>query len=223
MKHSTSIALEYSTLLILFTKKIYHWQVVNSSAVQVKRIVYLVCCVQIYRKTGINTTSYTLTDEEWAEMSNECPDGFYWSIQTSEIRTPSNAYYSQINFTPVKHQYLSHDYYDIYTERQVYLSAGEQYDYTLSVSSEGYHLIQTCGTLSVVLELYSSDGTLLNSSSGSSDTGYGNNAFLSYNFDKDENYILRIKALVNMMMGNTKIVIVTTDEYDDYDERFGLI
>ena len=172
----------------------------------------------IFSKPQLLTTSYTPTTEEWKTISIYCADGFYWTINTSESKTPCvGSYSSEIETSNAKFDYLSHNYLDLYTEERIYIEQFQQYDYYLSFSSSGNHIIQTLGSINTVFELYSEEGVLLVSSTESDNAGYSNNAFISYNFDSSKNYILRVKLAVNMLMGNTKITIVSSQGYNGYN------
>lgn len=77
-----------------------------------------------------------------------------------------------------------------YTERQMYLSERDYADYTVTFSTSGNKVIQTFGTLDTIIELYSLDGTLIDTFD---DEGYSQNAFFSYNTVANETYTIRVK------------------------------
>lgn len=179
-----------------------------------------------YTKPLNDTTTYTLTVNEWNTIQNSCPNGFYWYVEASEKRDPSDSAFISPCYlvNTYKKNSISHDYYwDQYSEWQIGLKAGEHCDFHISFTVDGYHLIQTFGTMDTVMELYSSSGVLLVSQDASDDCGYESNALISYYFDDADIYILRIKARgTNSTFAQYfKLSIVTTYRHDSYESAYG--
>ncbi len=77
-----------------------------------------------------------------------------------------------------------------YAERKLYLIEKEYADYTITFLTAGTKLVQTFGALDTELELYDSNGTLIDSSD---DDGYNTNALLSFYTSANSTYKIRVK------------------------------
>ncbi|MBQ8625412.1 MAG: hypothetical protein IJ419_04475 [Agathobacter sp.] len=87
------------------------------------------------------------------------------------------------------------------------LTPGSYYDLHVTFGTTGSKLIQTFGTMDTIIELYSSSGTLLISSSQTDDEGYQANAFLRYYTKADSQYIIRVRFYNPNLSGSTKLSI----------------
>ena len=178
-----------------------------------------------YIKHLDDTTTYTPANNEWKQIANSCPNGFYWYVEASEKRTPSESnYMSKCYWSGSKKHTITHDYYfDQYSEWLVALKAEEHCDYHVSFSVDGFHLIQTFGQTDTILELYAADGTPLVTANECDDDGYEQNALISYYFEETTNYILRVKirSTNTTFTHYTKLAIVTTYPHSSYESAYG--
>ena len=93
-----------------------------------------------------------------------------------------------------------------YTERMVYLDAGETAEFNITFGSSGTKLIQTFGTKDTVMELYSSSGALLVSDE-CDDAGYRLNSLLSYYFSAGVQYTLKVRYYSSATSGVCKLAL----------------
>ena len=82
-------------------------------------------------------------------------------------------------------------------------------------------MVQTFGNQNTVLELYSSDGTLLLEKSDTDDDGYSQNALFTYFFTADLEYIIRVRFYSSSTYGTIKLAIVPSYHYDNYEATYG--
>ena len=108
---------------------------------------------------------------------------------------------------------------DRYIERQMLLtSINPIKEYKLTFPLDGNWIIQTFGFRDTVMSIYDESGNLLISDNNS---GYRNNALLSYNFTANTQYTLRIELAPNgvqgyVMLGMAPGTMVGT-EYEDFE------
>lgn len=86
----------------------------------------------------------------------------------------------------------------------------------------GNIVIQTFGECDTILELYSPDGSLLLGADDTDDNGYDLNAFLSYNFNANTEYIIRIRLYEDQSDSLTKLAVIPTYEYESYYDIYDL-
>ena len=93
-----------------------------------------------------------------------------------------------------------------YTERMVYLDAGETAEFNITFNTAGTKLVQTFGTKDTVMELYSSSGTLL-VSDDCDDGGYSLNSLFGYYFSAGVQYTLKVRYYSTSTSGICKLAI----------------
>lgn len=98
---------------------------------------------------------------------------------------------------------------------------GGYIDFILHFRSSCNRVIQTFGIQDTYLELYTSDGTLVQGRTDTDDKGYGSNALLSYEFEEGKIYILRVKFYYTYVTGAVRIGIVPTYHHDNYESAYG--
>lgn len=108
-----------------------------------------------------------------------------------------------------------------YEEDVLNVEAYQMYDYRVTFATEGNRVIQTFGEQDTVLELYSSDGALLLGRYDTDDRGYNRNALISYSFDANTEYIVRISLYNKANYGMVKLAIIPTYHHDSYEDAYG--
>ncbi len=111
-----------------------------------------------------------------------------------------------------------------YTERVIDILPSHYKEYQVTFSSAGNRVIQTFGanTLSHdgFLEIFNIDGTRLDYDD---DSGYENNALISFYFEANTTYIIRVKFCVtSTYFGNIRLAIIPTNDYSTYEDIYNL-
>lgn len=94
------------------------------------------------------------------------------------------------------------------TEHTVKLDGGKHCDFNVTFETGGVKLIQTFGTKDTVIEIYSSDGTLLKGRTDTDDKGYSANALIAYEMAANVQYKIRVKFYGTTAYGETKLAIM---------------
>lgn len=102
-----------------------------------------------------------------------------------------------------------------YTERILDIQPEGYKELSVTFGNSAYQMIQTFGHLDTIIQLYSSTGTLLASND---DAGYNNNALLSYYFEANTEYKIRVSFCYSSEAGLTKIAIIPTYYCDSYED-----
>ena len=110
-----------------------------------------------------------------------------------------------------------------YTENRVKLDKGSYCDYNINFAQGGTKLIQTFGTKDTYLELYASNGTKILGKADTDDKGYSTNSLISYNFSADTDYKIRVRYYQSSTYGITKLSIIPTYQYQDYEDIYSLV
>lgn len=182
------------------------------------------------------STSCTLTAEQWAKVLSSSGNTFSVAVISYQTNSPSTGgYYSAKltctkptlqNKTATARMYSS----TRYLERQITLAAGQYYEITVTFDTAGSKIIQTFGALDTVIELYSSNGTLLKGISDTDDNGYGRNAFLRYHTSANTTYKIRVRFYSSNTNGTTKLAIApaymvknsAADSITTYDDIYNI-
>lgn len=110
-----------------------------------------------------------------------------------------------------------------YSEFTMNLGIGEYKDYIISFSKGGNKIIQTFGAHTSskdgYLELFDMNGKKL---TGNDDSGYERNALISYNFNSNTQYRLRVTFFNTSHSGNVKIGIMPTYSMSTYEDIYYL-
>ncbi|MDE5565532.1 MAG: hypothetical protein K2I77_00975, partial [Anaeroplasmataceae bacterium] len=180
-----------------------------------------------------SSTSLTLTHDQWAQILSSTGTNITVAVVSYQTDNPSTgAYYSQ-KLSLIKPRvdnpeiYLNMSASSRYEERIVTLSAGQYYDFLFTCSTSNTKLIQTFGTKDTIIEVYSSNGTLLKSND---DDGYNYNALIPYVFIADTTYKIRVKFFSSSNYGTTKLAItpayasynVDTTEINKYEDIYSV-
>ena len=113
----------------------------------------------------------------------------------------------------------------VYTERTMTISSDVGYkDFIVTFKNTGNRVVQTFGANTLYhdgyLELFDLEGNLLDYSD---DDGYERNALISYNFQADVAYRIRVRfCLSSTQSGDIRLGIVPTYSYNDYDNIYSL-
>lgn len=91
-----------------------------------------------------------------------------------------------------------------YVEKYVTVGANELIDIEVKPSNSGVRLVQTFGQNNTMLYILDSNGATLASACGN---GYGGNSLISYNFNKDKNYIIRIRLNDKTNSGTVRLSV----------------
>lgn len=176
----------------------------------------------VYISPAISSTSFTIPTDVWVDIIENCTNGFYWTIITDEVTDPtSGGYYSKFYSMKYQPKELDIPSRNRYTEDRAYVSSGKCYDYRVTFRAGGNKVVQTFGLKDTVLELYSSDGTLLLGRVDTDDKGYEWNSLFSYNFTSNTEYIIRVRFYATNVSGAVKLAIVPTYSHADYNSAYG--
>lgn len=113
----------------------------------------------------------------------------------------------------------------VYTERTMTISPDVGYkDFIVTFKNTGNRVVQTFGANTLYhdgyLELFDMEGNLLDYSD---DDGYERNALISYNFQADVSYRIRVRfCITSTQSGDIRLGIVPTYSYDNYDNIYSL-
>lgn len=133
----------------------------------------------ILRVNGLTNTSYTLTSTQWNSVLNSYGTTYKVAIISYQTSTPTTGgYHSEVltiskpTFNDSSNLVMNTASKTRYSEQVITLTPGSYYDLHVTFGTTGSKLIQTFGTMDTIIELYSSSGTLLVSSSQTDDEGY---------------------------------------------------
>jgi hypothetical protein len=112
----------------------------------------------------------------------------------------------------------------IYTERTMTISSDVGYkDFIVTFKNTGNRVVQTFGANTMshdgFLELFDMEGNLLDLSD---DDGYECNALISYNFQANVSYRIRVRFCLSSQSGDIRLGIVPTYSYGDYNDIYSL-
>jgi len=174
-----------------------------------------------YVSPTITENAYTPSAKDWAMILDACPNGFYWTIKTTESHEPSSDGYCSQLIEMKDSKLYSVASNSRYEEDVVSLGENQIYVYKIVFEASGNKVIQTFGELDTCLELYTSDGKLIMKWNDTDDEGYQRNALISYNFSADTVYFVRVRLYDEEESGKVKIAIMPTYHHDSYDDAYG--
>ncbi len=92
-----------------------------------------------------------------------------------------------------------------YFERLLYLNAGSEAEIGVTFNVPGTKVVQTFGNKDTVVELYSSNGTLIASND---DGGYATNGMLQFNAVANQKYVIKVRYYSSTNSGVTKLAVL---------------
>ncbi len=171
---------------------------------------------EILRTGDINTTAYTLTQNEWNKVliaNSQCFTASVVSYSTKSVLT--GGYYTDRCEKIYKPTQINKSWTikktDRYNEDIISLSAGQFIDYRTTFEAGEQKIIQTFGVADTCIFVYDTDGRLM---SYDYNSGYGANAYIFLDINP-KTVIVRVRLENNRIGGTFKLAIVNVRE--DYD------
>ncbi len=177
---------------------------------------------EIFRSGVLNTTSYTLTADQWHDVLYSYGSTYKVAVSVIQTGTPASGYTATVG--PQTGPYIS----EVATfskpaaspltytgtipanatgklkEISESLQPGQYMNYKVTFASTSRRIVQTFGKEDTYVYIYDSTGTLVASND---DGGYNSNAFLNYYFQKDQQYTIRVKFYSADETGEFKLSI----------------
>ena len=138
----------------------------------------------------------------------------YYTVIETPIMPPS-----PVNVGTAIISLSSSDSRNRYLEQIEVLGKGDYQDYNIEYELGGNKIFQTFSDKDTVLYLYDENNSLL---AVNDNSGYANNALLSYNFSANITYKLRLKFASSNTMGEVKLVGTNSDSATTYNSFYSL-
>ncbi len=155
-------------------------------------------------KTVILTDTYDYNDSK--EVLEEFPKIFHPIIKgMCALNRKGIVTYYPIKITEaLAYSNLSIDVAYGYEERFTDVGANELKDFEVKPLNSGRRFIQTFSPYNTMLYILNSDGATLAYAEGN---GYNGNALITFDFEKDKNYIIRVKLTDKASTGTVKLSV----------------
>ncbi|MBR2025148.1 MAG: hypothetical protein IKA02_05010, partial [Clostridia bacterium] len=164
-------------------------------------------------KTYTETYVYSIPSDIWQEFLSTHYGAYNVNVvvRSYHSRAPLSGPYPSkyVSLTIVNNCNLTITKTNRLTEFVVKLSNGKYCDFYVTFETGGDKLIQTFGAKDTVIEVYSSDGTLLKSGTETDDNGYSTNALVVYEMLANVQYKIRVRFYHSTTKGDTKLAIMT--------------
>ncbi|MDE5565432.1 MAG: hypothetical protein K2I77_00450, partial [Anaeroplasmataceae bacterium] len=208
------------------TPPTFHWYVLEGSKKypnnKFRIYVYNTAGAILFKSDYTTDTSYTLTQEEWDAILYSF--GTTYSVAVAGMQTDEYVTGEYISMSKTFNkpnpasltERVTPGANSRFMERTANLQPGQCIDYTFVFEICGRHIIQTFGPYDTIFYLYDSNGIEL---TYDDDSGYFRNAFLSYEFEKDIEYTLRVRFYTSSQSGEIRLTILqNSDFYSSYED-----